>query len=48
MHATEFDELQNISGWTAKAAQIKAAIELGYRLSQEEWAHKVKIDRTPV
>lgn len=45
VHATEFDELQNISGvGQAKAAQIKAAIELGYRLSQEEWAHKVKID----
>lgn len=37
LHAARFDELCNIKGvGRAKAAQIKAAIALGYRMSQEE------------
>jgi len=37
LHAADFNELCDIKGMgRAKAAQIKAAIELGYRLSQEE------------
>ena len=45
VHAANFDELESISGvGQAKAAQIKAAIELGYRLSREEWAERIKID----
>lgn len=37
LHAAGFDELCEVNGvGSAKAAQIKAAIELGYRLSQEK------------
>jgi len=37
LHAASFDELCALKGvGRAKAAQIKAAIELGYRMSQEE------------
>jgi DNA repair protein RadC len=37
LHAANFDELCEVKGiGRAKAAQIKAAIELGYRLKQEE------------
>ena len=36
LHAASFDDLCTLNGMgRAKAAQIKAAIELGYRLSQE-------------
>jgi DNA repair protein RadC len=39
LHAASFDELCAIKGvGRAKAAQIKAAIELGYRMSQEAQA----------
>lgn len=45
VHGADFEELQNIHGvGPAKAAQIKAAIELGNRLSHEEWIQKAKID----
>jgi DNA repair protein RadC len=37
LHAANFDDLCDVKGvGRAKAAQIKAAIELGYRLNQEE------------
>lgn len=37
LHAAGFDELCDVKGMgRAKTAQIKAAIELGYRLNQEE------------
>ena len=37
LHAASFDDLCAVNGMgRAKAAQIKAAIELGYRLNQEE------------
>ena len=36
LHAANFDEICNVNGMgPAKTAQIKAAIELGYRLQQE-------------
>lgn len=46
LHAASFEELCAIKGvGRAKAAQIKAAIELGYRLSQEEIAPKPSIHK---
>jgi len=46
LHAASFAELCSVKGvGRAKAAQIKAAIELGYRLSQEELAPKPVIHK---
>jgi len=41
LHAASFDELREVRGMgLAKAAQIKAAIELGYRMQQESEVSK--------
>lgn len=46
LHAASFEELCSVKGiGRAKAAQIKAAIELGYRLSQEELAPRPAIHK---
>ena len=46
LHTARFDELCAVKGvGRAKAAQIKAAIELGYRMSQEEFAAKPVISK---
>lgn len=47
LHAANFDDLCEIKGMgRAKAAQIKAAIELGYRLSKEE-DHPARVFNKP-
>jgi len=46
LHAARFEELCAVKGMgRAKAAQIKAAIELGYRMSLEEQAEQVIISK---
>ena len=46
LHTARFDELCAVKGvGRAKAAQIKAAIALGYRMSQEEFAPKPVISK---
>jgi len=44
LHSAHFDELCAVRGvGRAKAAQLKAAIELGYRLSQESESQRITI-----
>ncbi len=46
LHTARFDELCALKGvGRAKAAQIKAAIALGYRMSQEQFAEKKIISK---
>lgn len=46
LHAASFEELCEVKGMgPAKAAQIKAAIELGYRLEQESEANKPQFSK---
>src|SRR5512136_3470061 len=46
LHTARFEELCAVKGvGRAKAAQIKAAIALGYRMSQEEFAAKPVISK---